>query len=120
MQAEGMLTLRRSATVHVDGDTIAIRHLAREVVLEGGAAALFARVQPHLDGTKDVERIAASVGEKPRRVRAFVEGLCGAGVVSYATDEDGGAPMSGPEFYELHRAHASHWLRRIYAHPLWE
>jgi pyrroloquinoline quinone (PQQ) biosynthesis protein C len=112
--------LRRGATVtHGDGQVV-IRHVDREVLLEGAGAALFARAERLLDGKTSVESIAARLEERPGRVRALVEQLEGAGVVSFLVGPEQDTLMSGVEFHRLHRELCNHWLQPVYAHPFWE
>jgi pyrroloquinoline quinone (PQQ) biosynthesis protein C len=121
MIGHNMPVLRRSAKVSRDGDHVNIDYLAERVELDGAAAELFAKAAPLLDGKKQVEEIAQSIGEKPARVEAFCEKLHDAGVVAYVQPPNGEPPrMSGKEFYELHHKYVRHWLQRIYEHPLWD
>ncbi len=110
--------LKRSAKVHDRKDTIAIEFLANEIVLDGAAATLFRKLHPHLDGKTRLDRIAEQISEPAQRVRALADKLRMTGVLGFA--EDANATMTGTEFYELHRRYCSHWLQRVYEHPLWQ
>ncbi len=121
MLAQNMPVLRRSAKVTHDRDRVLIQHLAEQVELDGAAAKLFSKAEKHLDGKQRVDQIAEAIGEKPARVHAFFEKLREAGVLSYAVDKDTDTfRMMGVEFHALHRKYVSHWLQKIYDHPLWE
>jgi pyrroloquinoline quinone (PQQ) biosynthesis protein C len=112
--------LRRTVTVKRDNGHVVLQHLAEEVTLEGAAAQLFTKLQPALDGVTALDAIAEKLAEKPARVRALVDVLDKAGVVSFQSTKDDGALMTGLEFYELHRERSQFWLRDVYAHPFWE
>jgi pyrroloquinoline quinone (PQQ) biosynthesis protein C len=107
--------LRRSAKVSRRDGRVTIQHLDEEISLEGKGAALLDRMLPLLDGKHPIEQIAARLEESPARVRALADTLAGAGVVGFI-----GATMTGLEFYELHQRYSRHWLRDVYAHPLWD
>jgi pyrroloquinoline quinone (PQQ) biosynthesis protein C len=109
--------LRRSAKVSRSRGRVVIEQLDQELSMEGSGAALLDRMLPLLDGRHDVDAIATRLDETPARVRALAAELAGAGVVSFL---DGARTMSGLEFHALHQRYARHWLRRVYAHPLWE
>jgi len=112
--------LRRTASVAGNDGQVAIRHLNDEVVLDGEAAHLFSRLRPELRGTTAIAEIAAKISERPARVRALLEELEKAGVVTFQSGADEQALMSGMDFYDLHRRHCDTWLEKIYTHPLWE
>jgi len=112
--------LRRTTTVAGTNGQVVIRHLNEEVVLENEAAHLFNKLRPELSGASAIASIAEKVAERPARVRALLEQLEKAGVVSFQAGGNEGALMSGMEFYELHRRHCNAWLEDIYVHPLWE
>src|SRR5580692_7691832 len=104
MTLDTMPLLRRSAKVSDHGAAIAIEYLENEITLDGKAAALFKKIQPHLDGKTTLGRIAEQTGEPPARVRALTEQLRHTGVVNYSDDGHQGQKMTtGKEFYELHR-----------------
>jgi len=109
--------LRRSAKVSRRGSELVIEHLDDVITLEGKGAELLDRVLPMLDGKSGVEPIAARLEESPGRVRALLDRLHGAGVVSFL---DAAGTMTGAEFYAIHRRYVRYWLRDVYAHPLWE
>ena len=112
--------LRRTAAVVRDGANVLIRRMQREVVLEGAGAALFARIESHLDGKTPIDAIAARVEERPGRVRGLLEQLASAQVVAFESAEGDAALMSGLDFYDLHRELCAGWLEPVYQHPLWQ
>ncbi len=112
--------MRRTTTVAGTGSQVVIRHLNEEVVLENDAAHLFNKLRTQLSGASAIDSIAEKVAERPARVRALLEELEKAGVVSFQAGTDEGALISGMEFYELHRRHCKAWLEEVYVHPLWE
>src|SRR2546425_6916846 len=75
--------LRRTSTVAGTSGQVVIRHLNEEVVLENEAAHLFNKLRPELSGASAVAAIAEKVAERPARVRALLEQLEKAGVVSF-------------------------------------
>jgi pyrroloquinoline quinone (PQQ) biosynthesis protein C len=112
--------LKRSARVSRENGRVTIRHLLDEVTLEGAGAQLFSKIEPQLDGLTTIETLAQKVSEKPARVRALVEPLGQVGVVSFLSEKDDGALMSGTAFHALHRERALYWLDPVYRHPFWE
>jgi pyrroloquinoline quinone (PQQ) biosynthesis protein C len=116
-----MPVLKRSATVTQDQGRVVIDYLTDQITLEGKAAELFGRVMPHLDGATAVDRIADNVAETRGRVQTLLEALGKTGVVGFVDARtDTGPTMTGEAFYALHRRHATHWLREVYEHPIWE
>ena len=114
--------LRRSATVAATPGRVTIEYLDDQITLEGAGADLLGRLLPHLDGRTPLDGIAAQVAEPPARVERLVAELQRAGVVTFlsAPATDSGSMMTGLEFHALHRRYVNHWLRDVYAHPLWE
>ena len=116
-----MPVLKRSATVSSGEGRVVIEYLTEQITLEGKAAALFDRVRPHLDGATALDGIADRVEEPRALVRRLCEALERTGAVGFLDAAvGGGRAMSGVELYGLHRRYATHWLREVYAHPLWE
>jgi pyrroloquinoline quinone (PQQ) biosynthesis protein C len=115
-----MPLIRRTATFRQDGDSIVLSHLSSEVTLEGRAAALLAKMLPHLDGTNGIETIAARIGEPSELLGALTERLASEGVVAFTAPGAEAETISGERFYELHRRYGTHWLTTVYEHPLWE
>ncbi len=113
-----MPLLRRSAKVSDRNGRIAIEYLTEEVVLEGAAATLFAKIRPHLDGKTRLDRIAEQVNEPTPRVAALARQLKSTGVLGFA--DDANRTLTGEEFYALHRKYCGAWLQRVYEHPLWQ
>jgi pyrroloquinoline quinone (PQQ) biosynthesis protein C len=111
---------RRTAKVTRHDGKVVIAHMRNEVTLEGVAATLFDKVQPHLDGKHTVPQIAERVSEAAARLMSLLEGLKQAGLVSFLSAIDDARTMPGEEFYELHRQYCEHWLEEVYTHPLWE
>ena len=116
MVFDAMPLLKRTAKVSARDGAVAIAYLTDEIVLDGAAAVLFRKLVPHLDGKTRLDRIAERIGEPVPRVRALTDRLRAAGVVGFSDDA---RPVTGLEFYDLHRRHCAHWLQRIYAHALW-
>jgi pyrroloquinoline quinone (PQQ) biosynthesis protein C len=112
--------LRRSAKVSSHDGAVVIRYMREEVLLEGVAADLFARMLPELDGKTALDSIAARLSERPTRLRSLADELARAGVLTFQSGKDDGRMMSGLEFYELHHTYCNHWLQEVYEHPLWE
>ena len=114
--------LRRSATVSAAPGRVTIEYLDDQITLEGAGADLLGRLLPHLDGQTPLDGIATQVAEPPARVERLVSELQRAGVLTFlpAPSTDSGSMMTGLEFHALHRRYVSHWLRDVYAHPLWE
>jgi pyrroloquinoline quinone (PQQ) biosynthesis protein C len=113
--------LKRSARVVHGDERVVIQYLEEEILLDGGAAQLFGKILPHLDGSTGLSAIAERVAESLARVRALTDQLRRAEVLTLIPVEKDDPPgMSGLEFYTLHRKLANHWLRPVYAHPLWE
>lgn len=113
--------LRRGASVTRAGESATIRHLDRDVVLDGPAAQLFDQMLPWLDGERGMEEIAVRIGSDPARVRALAERLSRLGVLALrAAGPAEPRRTTGEEFHALHRRHAAHWLRPVYEHPIWE
>ncbi len=112
--------LKRGATVVRQNGHVVIRHLRDEVTLGGAAAALFAKLEPELDGKTGIDAIAQKLAEKPARLRALVEELGKVGVLAFVSTKDDGTLTTGKEFYKIHREHCLHWLEDVYRHPLWE
>jgi pyrroloquinoline quinone (PQQ) biosynthesis protein C len=113
--------LKRSARIVHGDDQVVIRYLEDEITLDGGAAHLFGKMLPHLDGATGLSTIAERIAESLARVRALTEQLRRASVLALVSVEKNDPPgMSGAEFYALHRKLATSWLRPIYEHPLWE
>ncbi len=117
MATNSMPILKRTVAVSDRGQAVALTYLTNEIVLEGAAAGLFRKLHPHLDGKTRLDRIAEQIGEPTPRVRALTDRLRGAGVLGFSDEPRG--TMTGQEFYELHRTYCTHWLQRIYDHPLW-
>jgi pyrroloquinoline quinone (PQQ) biosynthesis protein C len=111
--------LRRSAVVARDGGQVVIRHMDREVVLDGPGATLFSRLEPRLDGKTAIEAIAAQVEEPASRVGALLDQLDRAGVIAFGKGP-AGTLMTGLEFHALHHRLCLSWLEPVYRHPLWE
>ena len=112
--------LRRTTAVASSDGKVVIRHLSEEVVLEKHAAHLFNKLRPELSGASAIDAIAEKVAERPERVRALLDQLERAGVVSFQAGTNEGALMSGMDFYDLHHRHCNLWLQEVYVHPLWE
>ena len=112
--------LRRTTAVASSDGKVVIRHLSEEVVLEKHAAHLFNKLRPELSGASAIDAIAEKVAERPERVRALLDQLERAGVVSFQAGTNEGALMSGMDFYDLHHRHCNLWLQDVYVHPLWE
>jgi pyrroloquinoline quinone (PQQ) biosynthesis protein C len=112
--------LKRTASVSQNNGSVVIRRMSEEITLDGGAAELFRRVQPFLDGETPIDAMAEKISEKPARLRALVKELDKVGVVSFLSNKDDGALMSGLDFHALHRERSQHWLEAVYRHPLWE
>lgn len=112
--SNGAWLLRRGAKVERGDGRVLIRHLDREVELEGGAAQAFERVSGRLDGRTTLDELE---GDR-ERIRRLLETLARTGVVVRTGGEP--ASMSGEEFHALHRRYASHWLQPVYEHSLWE
>ena len=114
--------LRRSATVSPAPGRVTIEYLDDEITLEGAGADLLERLLPHFDGQTSLSGIATRVAEPPARVERLASELQRAGVLTFllTPSTDSGPMMTGLEFYALHRRYVSHWLRDVYAHPLWE
>ena len=120
MNADIPLLKRTAKVSHLD-DRVVIEYLSEEITLEGGAAILFGKIYPFLDGKTGLDGIADQVSEEPRRIRSLAEELRRAGVLALVGPDDADPyAMTGAEFYELHRRYAGHWLEPIYQHPLWE
>ncbi len=111
--------LRRHVTVAPEGGRVILRRHSDEVVLEGSAAELFAKMQALLDGQTALEAIARKISETPSRLRALAEELAKAGVLVFLSTGDD-ALTTGMEFYRLHRELCQYWLGDVYGHPLWE
>ena len=114
--------LRRSATVFAAPGRVTIEYLDDQITLEGAGADLLGRLLPHLDGQRPIGGIASQVAEPTARVERLVSELQRAGVLTFLPEPatDSGSMMTGLEFHALHRRYVSHWLREVYAHPLWE
>jgi pyrroloquinoline quinone (PQQ) biosynthesis protein C len=113
--------LKRTAKISYLEDRVVIEYLREEITLEGGAALLFGKVHPFLDGKTGLDGIADQVAVEPARVRSLTEELRRAGVLALvAPDDEDPHAMTGPEFYALHRRYVEHWLEPVYQHPLWE
>lgn len=115
-----MLLLRSSARVNYQAETRVVVELdANEVTLEGAAAVMFRKLLPRLNGNAPIVDLAAAIGESAERVSALTQRLESAGVLidPRTAREDG--PMSGEQFYSLHRRCAARWLRPVYDHPFW-
>ena len=112
--------MRRTTTVAGTNGQVVIRHLNEEVALENEAAHLFNKLRPELSGASAIASIAEKVAERPERVRALLDQLERAGVVSFQAGTNEGALMSGMDFYDLHHRHCNLWLQDVYVHPLWE
>jgi pyrroloquinoline quinone (PQQ) biosynthesis protein C len=112
--------LKRTATVEQHDRQVVIRHLRDEVTLQGAAARLFTKMQPDLEGKMTIETLAGKLAEAPGQLRGLVEQLERAGVLAFLSTKDEGAPMSGAEFYRVHREYCNSWLEQVYCHPLWE
>jgi pyrroloquinoline quinone (PQQ) biosynthesis protein C len=114
--------LRRSATVSAAPGRVTIEYLDHQITLEGEGADLLGRLLPLFDGQTPLRGIATRVDEPPARVERLVSELQRAGVLTLlpTPSTDSGPMMTGLEFYALHRRYVSHWLRDVYAHPLWE
>jgi pyrroloquinoline quinone (PQQ) biosynthesis protein C len=113
--------LKRNARIVHGDNQIRIQHLEDEITLEGGAATLFGKILPHLDGRTGLQAIAERVAENFSRVRALTDQLRRADVLTpVPVEKDEARGMSGTEFYALHRKLATHWLRPVYTHPLWD
>src|SRR3989454_9931932 len=110
--------LRRTTTVAGTNGQVVIRHLNEEVVLENEAAHLFNKLRPELSGASAIASIAEKVAERPARVRALLEQLEKAGVVSFQAGGNEGGLMSGMEVYGLPRRHWKTWVEDIFVHPL--
>lgn len=118
MATDSMPLLKRTAKVSDRDRAIAIEYLTHEIVLDGAAASLFRKVYPHLDGNTRLDRIAEKIHEPLQRVHTLADRLRTAGVLGFTGELRG--TMSGEDFYELHRKYCSHWLERVYDHPLWQ
>ena len=112
--------LKRSAKVTRNNGAVVIRHHRDEITLEGAGAELFARLQPRADGATAIDALAAAISEKPARVRALLDQLAQAGVVTYLSRGSDGALTPGVEFHKLHRELCAYWLEPVYQHPFWE
>jgi pyrroloquinoline quinone (PQQ) biosynthesis protein C len=112
--------LKRTAHVSRKNGQVLIRRLGEEIALDGAAAELFGRIEPHLDGATAIETMAKKLSEKPARLRSLVSELDKVGLITFLSVKDNGALMSGLEFHALHRQRAQHWLEDVYRHPLWE
>jgi pyrroloquinoline quinone (PQQ) biosynthesis protein C len=112
--------LKRTATVTRRNGTVVIRHNRDEVTLEGAGAQLFTKLESSADGATAVDVVAAKVSEKPARVRALLDQLEKAGVMTYASKQEDGARITGLEFHKIHRELCAFWLEPIYRHPFWE
>ena len=114
---ESMPLLKRTAKIVDRERAVAIEYLTNEIVLDGAAASLFRKVHPHLDGQTRLDRIAEKIDEPVPRVRALADRLRVLGVLGFS--EEASRTMTGLEFYDIHRRYCSHWLQRVYEHPLW-
>jgi pyrroloquinoline quinone (PQQ) biosynthesis protein C len=112
--------LKRSVVVARQNGHVSLRHMRDEVVLDGAAAQLFTKMEPQLDGATAIDAIAARVTERPARLRALLEQLSRADVVTFVSSRNDEALMSGMDFYALHRERCLYWLEDVYRHPLWE
>jgi pyrroloquinoline quinone (PQQ) biosynthesis protein C len=112
--------LKRTASVSQNNGSVVIRRLSDEIMLDGGAAELFRRIQPYLDGATLIDTMAEKLSEKPARLRALVKELDKVGVVTFLSTKDDAALMTGLDFHALHRERSQHWLEAVYRHPLWE
>lgn len=118
MATDSIPVLKRTAKVQQRDRAVAIEHLTNEIVLDGAAAQLFRKLQPHLDGKTRLDHIAAKIDEPVQRLLALADCLRTAGVLGFAGELRG--TMVGATFYELHRKYCTHWLQRVYDHPLWQ
>jgi pyrroloquinoline quinone (PQQ) biosynthesis protein C len=114
-----MPVLKRSARVVRGGGRVVVEYLTEQITLEGTAAALFERVAPHLDGATPIDAVAERAEQPRALVRHLCDALARAGAVGFV-DAAGTRTMTGEEFHALHRRFAAHWLRDVYAHPLWD
>jgi len=114
--------MRRSATVSATPGRVTIDHLDDQITLEGAGADLLGRLLLHFDGQTPLRGIATQVAEPPARVERLASELQRVGVLTFlpTPSTDSGSMMTGLEFYALHRRYVNHWLRDVYAHPLWE
>jgi pyrroloquinoline quinone (PQQ) biosynthesis protein C len=112
--------LKRTASVSQNNGSIVIRRLSEEITLDGGAAELFRRVQPYLDGATPIDTMAKKLSEKPTRLHALVNALDKVGLVAFLSAKGDAALMSGLDFHALHRERSQYWLQAVYRHPLWE
>jgi pyrroloquinoline quinone (PQQ) biosynthesis protein C len=113
--------LKRTAKVSYKADRVVIEYLQEEITLEGGAALLFGKIYPFLDGKMALAGIAERFAEEAGRVRSLTDELKRAGVLALVgPDEEGPGAMTGREFYDLHRRYSEHWLIPVYQHPLWD
>src|SRR6516225_6525810 len=87
--------LRSSVRVERSGESVVVRHLSREVTLEGAAARLFDQMESQLDGKTAIDVIARSMAEKPARLRALAVRLGEAGVLAFLSTHGDDRPMSG-------------------------
>src|SRR5256885_14052517 len=97
--------LRRTTTVAGTNGQVVIRHLNEEVVLENEAAHLFNKLRPELSGASAIASVAEKVAERPARVRALLEQLEKAGVVSFQAGGNGGALESRMGVYQAPPPH---------------
>jgi pyrroloquinoline quinone (PQQ) biosynthesis protein C len=112
--------LKRTATVTRSNGSVVIRHNRDEVTLEGAGAQLFTKLESSADGNTAVDAVAAKISEKPARVRALLDTLEKAGVMTYVSKKDDGTRITGLEFHKIHRELCNFWLEPIYRHPFWE
>lgn len=122
MTISEMPLLKPTAKVSCGVDKVVIEYLQQEITLEGGAAELFGRILPHLDGSTALDGIAARVAAPPADVRWIAGALERTGALALVGPEPevGSHSMSGSDFYQLHRSHAEQWLQPVYQHPLWD
>jgi len=112
--------LKRTASVSQTNGHVAIRHIRDEIELDGAAAQLFRKAERLLDGKSSIDSIGQQVGEKPARLRALFAELEKVGVLTFLSNKDDGALITGVQFYDIHKEHSLHWLQDVYQHPLWE
>jgi pyrroloquinoline quinone (PQQ) biosynthesis protein C len=110
-----------SAKVVQLDDRVIIEYLQEQITIHGEGAILFGKIYPFLDGKNAIDGIAKRIAERPTRLRSLVAQLERAGVVGrFGAEPDEADGIAGREFYALHRRYSEHWLRPVYAHPLWE
>ncbi|MCU1277492.1 MAG: hypothetical protein JWM53_1038 [bacterium] len=103
-------------------DRVVIEYLQQEITLEGGAALLFGKMLPHLDGKTALDGIAVRLAEAPERLRLLAGELESTGVLSLVDTTPDGGPhrTTGEAFYRMHHAYATAWLQPVWDHPIWE